>query len=98
MTRHAHHYGEHVTGDLPVDDRLVHQVREAIDTSYLRRWSGRLQVTCDQGVIIIGGRLPSYYLKQVLQTIVRPLPGVQGIQNRVVVEPASATREERSTK
>ncbi len=38
-----------------------------------------------KGRLIITGRLPSFYLKQMLQTVLRTLPEVQQIDNRVDV-------------
>jgi len=41
-----------------------------------------------QGILTLNGRLPSYYLKQVLQTLLRGIEGVTRIDNRVdVVSP-----------
>lgn len=41
-----------------------------------------------QGILTLEGRLPSFYLKQVLQTHLRDLEGVTRIDNRVdVVSP-----------
>lgn len=38
-----------------------------------------------QGILTLEGRLPSFYLKQVLQTLLRDLDGVTRIDNRVDV-------------
>ena len=38
-----------------------------------------------QGILTLEGRLPSFYLKQVLQTLLRGLDGVTRIVNRVDV-------------
>lgn len=38
-----------------------------------------------QGILTLEGRLPSFYLKQVLQTALRDLDGVTRIDNRVDV-------------
>ena len=38
-----------------------------------------------QGILTLEGRLPSFYLKQVLQTLLRDLDGVTRINNRVDV-------------
>ena len=41
-----------------------------------------------QGILTLEGRLPSFYLKQMLQTLLRDLDGVTRIVNRVdVVSP-----------
>ena len=46
------------------------------------------QVTCrfHEGVIVLHGRLPSYYLKQLAQEAVRGLDGVEEIINRIEVD------------
>jgi hypothetical protein len=47
-----------------------------------------IQVGSDDGRLVVTGKLPSFYLKQVLQTALRELPGVVGVINRVdVVSP-----------
>jgi osmotically-inducible protein OsmY len=49
-------------------------------------------VSCDcrDGVLVLRGCLPSYYLKQVAQEIVGRLAGVEAIDNQIqVVTPAS---------
>jgi len=45
----------------------------------------RLRCEFHDGSLVLNGRVPTYYLKQVAQTIVRQLPGVQQIENRVDV-------------
>lgn len=42
-----------------------------------------------QGVLILQGRLSSFYLKQVLQTLLRDLEGVKRIDNQVEVVSAT---------
>ena len=46
-------------------------------------------VSCDcrGGVLVLRGRLPTYYLKQVAQEAVAHLEGVQGVDNRIEVVP-----------
>jgi hypothetical protein len=51
-----------------------------------------LDVSERQGVIVISGRLPSYYMKQIAQTIAGAVDGVRRLENNVLVlreEPAS---------
>jgi hypothetical protein len=44
---------------------------------------------CRGGVLVLRGRLPSYYLKQVAQEAVARLEGVQAVDNQIqVVAPA----------
>jgi osmotically-inducible protein OsmY len=50
----------------------------------------RLRCEVTEGVVVVHGVVPSYYLKQMVQTIVRRLKGIQGVMNLVEVrEPDS---------
>lgn len=42
------------------------------------------------GKLVLSGRLPSFYLKQLLQEAVRHVDGIQMIDNRVVVVRSNA--------
>jgi osmotically-inducible protein OsmY len=43
-----------------------------------------------EGVLVLRGRLPTYFLKQMAQEVVAHLAGVEDIENRIeVVTPAS---------
>ncbi len=55
-------------------------------------------VTCEyaDGVLTLGGYLPSYYLKQVAQTIVANLDGVEQLVNAIEVVPTACRRTERT--
>jgi osmotically-inducible protein OsmY len=48
----------------------------------------RLVVTVSDGEVVITGRVPSYYLKQLAQETVRPALGRRTLSNRVEVCPA----------
>ena len=39
----------------------------------------------DQGVLTIGGRLPSFHLKQIAQSMVKEIDGVERVEDRVVI-------------
>lgn len=46
----------------------------------------RLSCECnDRGVLVLRGRLPSYYLKQLAQTAVARVPGVKEVDNQAEV-------------
>jgi hypothetical protein len=47
-------------------------------------------ITCDdrEGVLVLWGCLPSYYLKQVAQEAVARLDGVERVDNQIQVMPA----------
>ena len=44
-----------------------------------------LKCTCEDGVVTIQGRVPSYYLKQLAQTVVGQVEGVEKVVNQVEV-------------
>lgn len=45
------------------------------------------RVRCDftAGCLTLGGQVPSFYLKQMAQTLVREMPGVARVDNRLEV-------------
>jgi hypothetical protein len=49
---------------------------------------------CDdhEGVLAVRGQVPTYYLKQLAQTVVRDIPGVEVINNQVLVVRLEARR------
>jgi osmotically-inducible protein OsmY len=55
-------------------------------------------VSCEynDGVLTLRGYLPSYYLKQIAQTIVANLEGVGRLVNAIEVVPAAPRRVERA--
>lgn len=44
-----------------------------------------IQIRHEESVLMLEGQLPSYYLKQILQSVLRQLDGVSEIQNDVEV-------------
>ena len=77
--------------DFPKDhnvDLPSHEVTEAAKarlqkSPYLR--IRNLSCEYDQGVLVLGGRLPSFYLKQLAQVAVAGLEGVMHVVNDVDV-------------
>jgi osmotically-inducible protein OsmY len=49
-------------------------------------------LTCDshEGVLAVRGQVPTFFLKQMAQSAVRDVPGVEEINNQVLVVPPSA--------
>lgn len=45
-----------------------------------------LRVEEDEGSVILTGQLPTYYLKQVAQSLAISVPGVEAVRNEVTVE------------
>ena len=46
-----------------------------------------IEVSVDARLVILGGRVPSYYLKQVAQTTALAVPGVRHLRNDLDVVP-----------
>ena len=53
--------------------------------AYLRSSLGRIQIDERDGTLVLKGRVPSFYLKQVLQTTLGQMDGVTSIVNRIDV-------------
>jgi len=64
---------------------LASRVRLTLDRADYPVFHG-LTVTEDEGTIVLDGRLPSYYLKQVAQTVAASVNGVRRVVNHVQVE------------
>jgi hypothetical protein len=66
---------------------VVRQAAERLGAyEHIRAHAKRISFEFCDGVLTAKGTLPSFYLKQVLQTVLRDLPGVVRIENRVVVD------------
>ena len=69
-------------------------MEEAVAAEFRRssHWELR-DVTCQflEGVLILKGRVRSYYVKQMAQELVRPLPAVEQIDNRLRVVSSEPT-------
>jgi hypothetical protein len=52
---------------------------------HFRVQASAVELEFDQGTMILKGRLPSFYLKQLLQEALRDIDGVETIDNRVEV-------------
>ncbi|NQU24514.1 MAG: BON domain-containing protein [Candidatus Nealsonbacteria bacterium] len=52
---------------------------------HFRGRTSTVELEFDQGTMILTGRLPSFYLKQLLQEALRDIDGVEVIDNRVDV-------------
>lgn len=66
------------------DLKIEALVRQAFYASPYRQFLS-LKVYCHSGRVTLQGGLPTYYLKQVVQTIVRTVAGVRDIDNDVKV-------------
>jgi len=72
-----------------MESQIVCQARKQLSKNDLFRCRcNSISIEYQKGDLVLMGRLPSFYLKQVLQTALRGLPGVGRIDNRVdVVSP-----------
>jgi hypothetical protein len=52
---------------------------------HFRRRAGGFEFRCDEDILVVRGSVPTFYLKQVLQSVLRDLEGVRGIDNQVMV-------------
>ncbi len=67
-------------------EEIVAKAYQCLDCHpHFRRRRLNIQIRIEESVLRLEGRLPSYYLKQILQTVLRQLDGVSGIQNDVEV-------------
>ena len=84
---------ERLTTDA-ISQRVASLATRRLEETGLRILSA---VLCDfhEGVLILRGRVPSYYMKQIAQTAVRGLTQVQRIDNRLEVDSHWPTQERR---
>lgn len=45
-----------------------------------------VDIEVEQGRVILRGRVPTYHLKQVAQSLIKRLPGVSRVDNRLLVQ------------
>ncbi len=66
---------------------LAHRAQEALERSPIFKGRSRhIRLDERNGHLVVQGRLPSFYLKQMLQTVLRQVEGVERIDNRVMVD------------
>ena len=69
---------------------VLQRVRGRLSQSchFTRHWR---EIDCDyrEGILTLRGCVPTFYLKQVLQSILKDLPGVRRVDNRVDVVSAA---------
>jgi hypothetical protein len=89
--------GPHRAVGASVQTSVEQQVRERLaeDCSY-RFYFKDITLHYDQGVLTLQGRVPSFYLKQVLQTFVKDIPEIVRVDNQVDVVSATGLSSSRS--
>ena len=60
------------------------KVRLSRSCHFTRHWR-EIECAYRDGILILRGIVPSFYLKQVLQSILKDVPGIRRIDNRVDV-------------
>ena len=69
-----------------IKDSKVSRIRERLDSHpHFRGRTHLFQIEAISGSIVVSGRVPTYYLKQLLQKAIRAIPDVAHIDNRVDV-------------
>jgi hypothetical protein len=70
----------------PVAENVKRTVRKCLSTSPAYAYTfEKIEICFSDGILTLRGQLPSFYLKQVLQTLLRDVEGVVRIDNRVDV-------------
>jgi hypothetical protein len=65
---------------------VEHRARELLSRhGYFRGRSNVIELVQQHDVLVVRGSVPSFYLKQMLQTVLRELDGVCRVDNRVDV-------------
>ncbi|MEX0641528.1 MAG: BON domain-containing protein [Pirellulales bacterium] len=65
---------------------IEQRARELLDThSHFLGRSRQIEFACRDEVLIVRGMVPTFYLKQMLQTVLKELEGVRLVQNQVTV-------------
>ncbi len=54
--------------------------------SLFRGRSRQFEFACQKDVLVVRGFVPSFYLKQMLQTVLKDLEGVRLVENQVTVD------------
>lgn len=84
---------EDKTVELSIDDSPIDQARctevRAQDLlsrhSHFHNRACEFEFECQQHVLVVRGRVPTFYLMQVLQTVLKDLDGVSWVDNQVDV-------------
>ncbi len=71
--------------DVPVSP-IAALIREQLEQNpHFRGRTRLLEIESIGGSVVISGRLPTYYLKQLLQEAIKRIPDVERIDNQVEV-------------
>jgi hypothetical protein len=82
------------TSEKATNSREVHERRLIIEQQayslvdshcHFHRRAGRFEFQCHEDVLIVRGNVPTFYLKQLLQCVLRDVEGIRAIDNQVMV-------------
>jgi hypothetical protein len=77
---------EHLTETSERAKEVAHRAYAMLEAhAHFRGRAGRFELVCQEDILVVRGAVPSFYLKQVLQTVLRDLDGVRRIDNQVQV-------------
>jgi hypothetical protein len=66
--------------------RIEHMAHSIVNGhSHFRRRAEQFEFLFEEEVLVVRGSVPSFYLKQILQTVLRKVDGVRRIDNQVTV-------------
>lgn len=89
MARSSFRTGNEVNQALPGREKPPDVVQQALERlsryAHFRAHTKTISIDYCAGTLVVKGQVPSFYLKQVLQTILRDVPGVVRVDNRVEV-------------
>jgi hypothetical protein len=70
-------------------ERIARRAYEILDMhAHFRGRAAHFDFTCREDVLIVRGAVPTFYLKQVLQSVLKDIEGIRMIENQVQVMPA----------
>lgn len=70
---------------------VIENVRRCLDESPYR-FQRRISVACDDGVLVLRGNVPTFFLKQTAQSLAGKVDGVRQVINLVDVASQGAVR------
>ncbi|MEX2306032.1 MAG: hypothetical protein WD738_00465 [Pirellulales bacterium] len=67
-------------------DLIVERAYAVVDAhTHFRGRAARFEFVCREDVLIVRGAVPTFYLKQLLQSVLKDVDGVRVIDNQVTV-------------
>ena len=89
--------GKSLNHRVVIDREIVSRAHERLSRhAHFRYHLRSIEMDCQEGQLHVEGQLPSFYLKQVLQTALEDVPGVERIHNRVTVVSATGLSSARN--